>query len=155
MLVVRALLAVSALAVALSSGIARGQTCSFSAGATPIAFGAYDPGTAIPNDSTGSFRYTCTSAKVKQVIVALSAGGAGSFNPRQMALGAERLDYNLYSDAARTVIWGDGTGGSQTVTSTPAGATHGATVTIYGRIGAGQWVPPGGYTDTIAVTVFF
>lgn len=135
--------------------VARAQTCSFSAGPTPVAFGSYDPAATIPTDSTGTFSYSCTSAKARPVTIQLSAGG-GSFALRQMAFGADRLSYNLYSDAARTAIWGsDATAPYQWVTSVPAGPSHGATLTIYGRVFAGQWVAPGVYSDTIAVTLNF
>lgn len=38
-----------------------------------------------------------------------------SFSSRYMLSGANRLYYNMYTDAARTVVWGDGTAGSSTV----------------------------------------
>jgi spore coat protein U-like protein len=68
-------------------------------------------------------------------------------------MGAERLLYNLYLDAARTIVWGDGTGGSQTgpmVTTRGAGGT--TTAYVFGRIPAGQDVAAGVYGDTIRVT---
>jgi spore coat protein U-like protein len=137
----------------LAPAVAPAQTCSFTAGPTSLAFGAYDPASATPADSTGTFSYSCTSARVRPVVVELSAGTAGSFSSRQMSFGAERLSYNLFTTGARSVVWGDGTGGSQTVSSVPSGPTHGATLTIYGRITAGQWVAAGTYGDTIVVTL--
>lgn len=129
-------------------------TCSFTAGPTPILFGAYAATATTPTDSSGTFTYSCSSAKARPVTIQLSAGRSGSFNPRQLGFGAERLDYNLYSDAAMTAIWGEAPG--QTVTSVPGpGKDHGGTLTIYARIPAGQWVPAGTYTDTIIVTLNF
>jgi spore coat protein U-like protein len=142
------------LAAVLAPAIGRAQTCSFS-GSTPVSFGSYSPTTATPTDTSGSFSYTCTSARARPVLVQLSAGTAGSFNPRQLAFGAERLNYNLYTTAARNVVFGDGTGGTSTVSSVPGGAAHGGTVTIYGRIPAGQWVAAGAYADTITITISF
>ena len=135
--------------------LARAQTCSFSLGPTPLAFGSYNAASTAPTDSTGTLSYACTSAKARPVTIQLSAGG-GAFSLRQMAFGADRLSYNLYSDAARTAIWGsDPAPPYAWVTSVPAGPTHGATLTIYGRVFAGQWVTPGVYSDTIAVTLNF
>lgn len=141
------------LACVLAPRPSRAQTCTFSAGPTALAFGAYDPSATAPTDSTGAFTYSCTSSRSRPVIVALSTGNGGSFNPRQMSNGVDQLAYNLYSDTQRTVIWGDGTGGSQTVSTVPQGSAHGATLTIYGRIGPGLWVTPGAYADTIVVTL--
>ncbi len=150
---VRSSLAALVLAAVAAPALARAQTCSFSAGPTALSFGAYDPGSTAPNDTTGTFSYTCSSARARPVIIWLSAGNGGSFTPRRMTKGADTLDYNLFSDSARTVIWGDGTGGSQVVSSVPTGNTHGATLTVYGRIGTGLWVAAGAYTDTITVTL--
>ena len=151
----RATLAALALAAAvLLPGMARAQTCWVTLGPT-IAFGVYDPGAAGTNDTTGTFSYSCSSARARPVLIWLSSGNSGSFNPRRMSKGADTLDYNLFSDSLRQVIWGDGTGGSQVFSSAPSGNTHGDTLTIYGRIGTGLWVAPGSYTDSITVTLNF
>jgi spore coat protein U-like protein len=64
------------------------------------------------------------------------------------------LQYNLYLDAARTAIWGDGTGGTQSyTTASPPSGTQ--VVTIYGRIVAGQDVAAGGFADTVTAIVNF
>ena len=47
------------------------------------------------------------------------------------------LAYNLYREASRSIIWGDGTGGSAVGSGT--GATH----TVYGRIPSRQNVYAG------------
>ena len=84
---------------------------------------------------------------------ARAAGLAGSYAARALSMGNERLLYNLYLDAARTIVWGDGTGGSQ---AGPGVTTHGAggttTAYVFGRIKAGQDVAVGVYADTIRVT---
>ena len=46
------------------------------------------------------------------IYVNLSRGGAATFFPRQLASGGSLLDYNLFLDASRTQVWGDGAGGS-------------------------------------------
>ena len=149
----RATFAALALAAAvLLPGMARAQTCSVTLGPT-IAFGIYDPGATATDDTMGTFTYSCSSARARPVTIWLSTGNGGSFNPRRLSKGADTLAYNLYSDSQRTVIWGDGTGGSSVVSSVPTGSTHGDTLTIYGRIGTGLWVAPGAYTDTITITL--
>jgi spore coat protein U-like protein len=63
------------------------------------------------------------------------------------------VDYNLYRDAANTIIWGDGTSGTQylSFTSTPGLKTYAGT--IYGTIPANLDVAPGTYTDTVQASL--
>jgi spore coat protein U-like protein len=144
----RALLAAAALAALPAA--ARAQTCTV-LDVTGVAFGAYDPigaNAVAPRDSTGQIRYRCRRAAPQ---VSLSAGAAGSYGPRQMRLGSLGLSYNLYRDAARTQIWGDGTAGTFTV----PGQSGTRTLVIYGRIFPGQAAAAGSYADTIVATLNF
>jgi spore coat protein U-like protein len=125
------------------------QGCSISS--TALAFGAYDPFATTPLDSTSELIYRCPPGP--RLRISLDAGGSGSFAARELRRGADVLRYNLYLDAARTVVWGDGAGGSATgpqVTVTGAGGT--VTAYVFGRIPAGQDPVPGTYADTIRVT---
>jgi spore coat protein U-like protein len=139
---------------------AHAASCTASASAT--AFGTYDPQSTLPHDSLGSVTVTCAPvlvAVLQSYAIALSAGSSGSYAPRRMAAGAWRLDYQLYSDALRSVVWGDGTAGTSTVAGSfllsvllPVSATH----VVYGRIPARQTgVAAGNYADTITVTVTY
>lgn len=66
---------------------------------------------------------------------------------------ADSLLYNVYLDAARTAIWGDGTQGSQIwVAPNPPVRTR-INVPIYGRIPAGQNIGVGSYGDTLMITI--
>jgi spore coat protein U-like protein len=89
------------------------------------------------------------------ILIELSAGGAASFSPRAMAGAGSSLSYNLYLNAARTTIWGDGTGGTSRYGPVTPVSGVGVTVPVYGRAPAGQNVPIGTYADTIVVTVLF
>lgn len=133
------------------------QTCSFrdaTYGAIPnIAFTTYAPG-GPDVDSSGQFRFECSNASVRAEVL-LSAGGSGSIAQRQMAIaggGGARLNYNLYTDAARTVIWRD-------VASAEVGTLidvrRRTFFTVYGRIAGGQWVDAGDYADTITITIVY
>jgi spore coat protein U-like protein len=63
------------------------------------------------------------------------------------------VPYGLYTDAARTTVWGDvGTLAAVTYNSTGMAAT---TTNIYGRIAAGLDVAVGSYTDTVTATIQF
>ncbi len=139
-----------ALALAALPAAARGQTCTV-LGVTGVAFGAYDPigaNAATPRDAAGQIQYRCQRVAP---LISLSAGAAGSYQPRQLRQGARSLGYNLYRDAARGQIWGDGTAGTFTV----LGQRGNRTVPIYGRIFPGQPAAAGTYADTIVATLNF
>jgi spore coat protein U-like protein len=86
------------------------------------------------------------------ITVDLDKGGSSTFTPRRMIKGTEPLTYNLYLNAARTTIWGDGTGGTSRY-SDPNPPNKDTIVTIYGRVPAGQDVTAGAYTDTVTATI--
>jgi spore coat protein U domain-containing protein, fimbrial subunit CupE1/2/3/6 len=150
----RALLTVGAAVVlALTSVAPARAACTISS--TPLLFGVYNVFATTPLDSTGSLTFRCGSTD-KDIVITLDRGGAPTFNPRRMLNGSEPLTYNLYLDAARTTIWGDGTGGTQAFTEhNPQGNNRDFVVPIYGRIPAGQDVRSGSYTNTITVTIQF
>ncbi len=135
--------------------------CTVSAGG--IAFGIYNPLSAVPDASTGTLRITCSGSGTGSANVTanltLSTGMSGSFATRKMFSGANTLNYNIYWSTAYTQIMGDGTGGSFAGTAgpfnVPAGGSNFATGTMYGLIPASQDVVPGSYTDVITVTVTY
>ncbi len=122
---------------------------------SPVNFGSYDVFSATPTDSTGTISVLCT----QQTSVTGSIGpspNSGGFDPRQMQLstGSELLDYNLFRNPARTQIWGDGTGGTYTVSGTVPGFSI-VNVNVYGRIPPGQDVLVGSYTEALTVTIIY
>lgn len=125
---------------------------------TPVSFGTYDVFDASALVSTGSVTWFCASPN-QPVTIQLGAGGSGTFFPRQMASGAEHLDYNLYLDPAATQVWGDGSAGTVVFTGTsgPPGPPSERTFTtiIHGRIPPGQDATFGSYADTVTVTLVF
>jgi spore coat protein U-like protein len=143
--------ALLAAALAALPAAARAQTCTV-LGVTGVAFGAYDPigaNATVPRDSTGQLHYRCRGGAAP--LVTLSTGASGSYQPRQLRQAARSLGYNLYRDAARAQIWGNGTGGTFTV----QGQRGNRTLVIYGRIFPGQVAAAGSYADTIVATLNF
>lgn len=127
--------------------------CSISA--TLIVFGSYDVLNAAPHDITGTLVYRC-QGRDKNITITLDRGGAASFATRRMLGGGNQLFYNLFMDAARTVIWGDGSGGTQFLfVRNPQPNNRDITVPIFGRIPPSQNVGVGSYNDTITVTLNF
>jgi spore coat protein U-like protein len=124
------------------------QTCTIST--TPVAFGMYSVFNTAPLASNGTL--TCSCSRRTNVTIWIGKGlYAPTNNPRQMAGGNERLDYNLYLDAAHTLIWGDPN--PTQYGPVPVRRRNGLSVTVYGLIPAGRDVAAGSYTDSVIVTI--
>jgi spore coat protein U domain-containing protein, fimbrial subunit CupE1/2/3/6 len=121
---------------------------------TAVNFGTYNVFQGTPDDAVGQVTVRCTTLSLF-VRVDLDRGGAPSFDPRQMRQGSEILTYNLFRDAARTTIWGDGTGGTQDFFQFIVPANQNINVSVYGRIPAGQDVSAGAYSNTVTATISF
>lgn len=121
--------------------------------AVAVAFGPYDERVANPLDGTGQVRVQCDTGTPYQVFLDPGSHSGGSFAPRVMgdAGGLYKLQYNLYLDSAHTIVWGDGTGLTQTLTGVALGAQD--ILQVYGRVFALQPVGVGAYADTVTVTV--
>lgn len=144
---------VSALALMMAPTHAGACTVS----ATGVAFGTYDTLSAAPDDSAGAVLVECHPSEHVPT-VAISTGGSGSFADRRMSGGADSLAYNLYTSAARNLVWGDGSAGTAIVTLVGGIVNAGRrrfNQPIYGRIPARQAVDAGTYSDTLFVTLSF
>ena len=129
-------------------------TCTFSS-ITGVNFGSYDVFSAIPTKATGTITFSCRqNAGVNFMTMDLSAGSSGTFANRTLRVGGNILNYNLYSTAANTQVWGNGTGTTYHYSVDPTNR-NAISVTVYGTIPAGQDVGVGNYTDTITVTMNF
>jgi len=148
----RWLVALSILTLALVIHERRASAAGCWISATSVAFGSYDGVSPSDVTSTGSVHYWCWG-KIGTRAVYLSKGAAPTNNPRQMVFGANRLNYNLYLDAARSRIWGDPTPYSYVVDTTENNPD--VTLTVYGAIPFGQDVASGTYSDNITVTILF
>jgi spore coat protein U-like protein len=133
------------------------QACSVGVG--PVAFGVYQRGTPSATPGQGGVSLQCPNlAGATTVTISLGAGLYGpSVAARAMGSGTSRLAYGLYTDAARTIVWGDGSAASATVSDTLAAGvgTVNRVYPVYGRLPPGQSVPPGSYADSLLVTVSF
>lgn len=160
----RAGLAVGLAAAALCSPAALAAIgCNVSS--TGAGFGDYDPLATSADDSTASVSVTCTRVIFQDPFsvsytLSLSRGsGSTTFAPRRLRSGPNRLNYNLFRDAARAQVWGDATGSTFVVSGTASfnwfQTTQTNTHTAYGRLPAQQDVVPGAYSDTIVVTITY
>ena len=114
---------------------------------TALAFGNYT-GAAISSAATvtvncsNGFAYT----------IGLDTGYSNNTSARTMLSGSNPLSYGLYKDAAHTNNWGDNNG-VDTLNGTGTGANQ--TVTIYGRVPAGQLAAPGSYSESPSLMIVY
>jgi spore coat protein U-like protein len=121
--------------------------------ATDLAFGAYTAQTATPLQGQTVLRATCTPGSTYNVGLNEGTGGGTIAGGRQMAsAGGQKLNYQLYRDAARQQIWGN-TPGTDTETGVGTGVAQDRTV--FGAVPAAQVVPAGDYTDTVTIRVYY
>jgi spore coat protein U-like protein len=129
-------------------------TANCTVSSSALAFGAVNPLSGSDVDASGGITVTCTNGTGWTAAAGVGAGSGASFASRRMTAGANLLNYNLYTDAGRTSVWGDGTGSTAQFSNTGSGVAQ--AVTVYGRVPSGQvTVPPGSYADTVSVTVTY
>jgi spore coat protein U-like protein len=139
-------------AAALLLACARPADAACTVSTTSVAFGTYDVFAATATDSTGVVSVRCDTRTTLSVQV--GKGAAPTFLPRTLKQATTSLNYNLYQDSARTVVWGDGTGGTSAFSVT-VNANVTRNQTLFARVPANQDVPAGAYTDTVVVTIVF
>lgn len=133
----RRLFLMALLLFAVGAQRAAAQTCTLTI--STLSFGPY-----ISNqlDGTASGQVTCSGGWN----IPLNAGtGAGATETirKMTGPGGATLNYQLFYDSARTLNWGNTTGNELT-------GTGNTSITVYGRITAGQNPTAGTYTDTVS-----
>lgn len=147
-----------ALLLALTSpaGAFASWTCTVST--TNVAFGIYNPLAAAANDNgVGSITVRCGLPDDDDhninVDTRIDLGTHASGAQRRMTNGTSFMNYNLYTNAARTTAWTATTTRSQFFQlQDPPPQTKSVTYTVYGRIPALQSVTGGSYIDSPVVT---
>ncbi|NDY92125.1 Csu type fimbrial protein [Ideonella livida] len=129
-------------------------------GAASLSFGAYDVSSYAPTDMTGTLEMTCLrilSGSSLTVTLTLSGGQSGNPYARQLRAGGnDRLNYQIYRDAARTLPWGSTAGADAatvTVSLTQIIQLRTYSLNLYGRLPPRQDVAPGSYSDQLVVTL--
>lgn len=123
----------------------------------PVDFGLYMPLSTVPVDVVGQVFVRCFGRRGTFAVI-IGAGISGNQLARTLSAGGtDILNYNLYRDAARTQIWGDGTPPTFQVTgSRPRrGRPTSYNYPVFGRIFANQAPNTGIYNDNLLVTVLF
>jgi len=128
------------------------ENCVFST--TAVAFGNVDVTSGANVDATGGLSVTCTSGTAWSATAGAGAGTGATNSVRKMTSGANLLNYALYTNGARTTLWGDDATNGAAFTGTGSGSAQASV--IYGRVPSGQSsLPIGSYADTVAVTLTY
>ncbi len=143
----------AALAVLGAPAAYAAVSCSVTA--TGVAFGIYTPLQAGALAANGTIAVSCTGVLYDVATVSLSTGLSGTYTNRTLKSGAAALDYNLYTSANGSQIWGNGTGGTGTGQAVLWFFAPTANLTVYGAVNASQDPAPGTYLDTITVSVAY
>lgn len=138
----------AALLLGLAGASAPAEALSCTVTPQMVPFGSYDTLAPAPVEGVGTIRIACDADAA--FTVALGAG-SGSYAAREMRSDTDILNYNLYTDAARLVVWGDGVNGGSTVSASGTSVD----LSVYGRIPSRQNVSAGSYSDVVVVTVTF
>ncbi len=155
----------------LATSVAHGARCSISVPGlnfgnyAPISANAVNPLNGVTT-LTIFCRATLVGREIIPIVISLSSGSGAAgnpYNPRQMrSISGANLNYNLYWNAARTQIAGNGASGtSRRSLTAEVSCTLGLLLctsvtlpqTIYGRVFAGQDVGVGSYMTAPPVTV--
>lgn len=122
------------------------SSCSINNGT--LDFGQYASGQLDPLEAVGTISFTNCSGNL---IIELDGGTSGNVGTRQMRSGSHSVQYQIYRNPTRSMVWGMGAEAREITLLTPQSGT----IALYGRIPAGQAVPDGTYQDIINVTMTF
>lgn len=120
------------------------NTCAVST--TPVVFSNVGLTAATAN---GGITVNCTNSD--PLSITLDGGTSADISARVLTHNtlASTFSYQLYSNAGRTTVWGDGVTGSAFSTSGPS-----QTLVVYGAT-TGTPVAAGSYSDSVHVTVTY
>jgi spore coat protein U-like protein len=128
------------------------QACMVSA--ADLDFGNYNLAAATPARGQTTIQMNCGAGTIVELSLdnGLAPGPNTSKRRMRQETGNDRLDYDLFQDAGRTIHWGDKSGvDTREVLSTGQPQT----VPIFGEVPAGQRAGDGTYSDEITVRVQF
>ena len=135
-------------------GVSATVTASCTISAAGVDFGAFDPQSGSADTANGSVTVSCTNGAAWSIAADAGSGSGATLTTRRMMSGANSIDYSLFTDSGYANVWGSGSGGTALLSGTGTGSAQ--TLTVYGRVPAGQTtVRAGTYGDTVNVTVTY
>jgi spore coat protein U-like protein len=108
--------------------------------------------------ATGSISVTCTDQA--PYAIGLDNGANYSTTRRMVFNASNYLPYGLYTNGGMTIPWSTATGSNTCTTSsdcyTGTGNGSAQSIPVYGQVPTvGSVPPPGTYTDTVGITIYF
>src|SRR5258708_3032587 len=131
----------------IAAAPALAQSCSFTI--SNLHFATIKPAANTPFSITATYSASCSGTNNTTVRtcpnIDTGSGGSTSGSPRFLSSGASQLNFNLYQDAAHSLVWGSnlwafaGSYSSPTIDVALNGSgTGSASQTVYGLVWAGQ-----------------
>lgn len=152
-----------ALALVTAAGCAHAAVTCYIKQSGTVAFTSYDMSATAPNDAALSVVVGCDrDSGPADVSVELAVGPSSvsgmtaTRRLRQVGGAGYLLNYNLYRNSGRSLVWGNTSGLDtvvQTIANVPNKGSATTTFTIYGRIPIQQDVAAGSYIDSVQITV--
>lgn len=121
----------------------------------PLSFGTYDPldGHSVqPADASTVISVTCTRNTGAAVSFDFGMNSTSGPDRGMSGAGSDVLRYQIYRDAARSLVWSRGADALQVVSR---GVSSSELLTVFGRIPPNQEAAPGAYSDLLTATVDF
>ena len=133
----------------LTAPRAEAGNCQWRTNPTDVVFGVYSVFGSGAISATSAYSFRC--GPNTEGVLTLTAGmTSSSYFPRYMTNGGSTLAYNVYDDAANTIVLGDGSGGTtRRIVFNGSPRDQEYSDTIYAAAPLGSDVPPGIYTDTV------
>ncbi len=139
-----------------SMGVSATVSDNCTVSASSVAFGNVNVISTNAATGTGGITVKCTNGTSWSATASVGNGPGASVTTRRMRHDADStktLNYVLYTDAARTTLWGDGTSGAAIST---VGTGSEQARTIYASVPTGQNdAALGSYSDSVTVTVTY
>lgn len=127
---------------------------------TTLNFGTSPTSIGSNIDSTATITAQCTNSTPYSIGLSNGTNASGSQNRMRLGATSNFLNYELYTDTARSHLWATTssttscTGGTSTC-ALGTGTGSNQNVTVYGRVPAQTAPSAGTYTDTVVVTITF
>jgi spore coat protein U-like protein len=126
-----------------------GTTCTVSN--VGINFGTISTASAVT--TSGSLNVNCSNGLAYSLDLDAGVNPAAANANRQMANGANRLGYNIYTANTFITVWGSTMSGGTSQSFTGTGANQ--LITAYLKTPIQAAPPTGVYTDTVTITATF
>ena len=133
------------------------QSCTF--GISAMNFGKVDTLSSVQTNTTANMTVSCTGTALSRILICPNLGegsGGTTASSRQMLNGTNIMNFQIYSDASRSTVWGSylwpypSRPPVLAMTLSLLGSGSGSTV-LYGAVPGGQGtVPPGSYLSAFS-----